>query len=263
MPNRFDNMHKKKRRGGPRRKPQSLGQKKKELAQRESNTLGRWLSKDAKPLALSGTVDTQAGSGIPTFVKTKQVYFERVLVGDAVLSPASHAWRLNSTFDPNFTGGGSQPKGRDVMAGIYNSYTVTGCKYNIQFVSNTAVKTLVGALVTTDASISTTFDTMKEIMETKSPYCKKRMLYASNDSVKQEKVSITGYVPMSKFAHQTQGSLSDQFTAGVGANPTINVLAHVWAINEDGSAVASGGVTVRMFLTYYVLYHGVVVATSS
>lgn len=261
MPNRQNQMPHKKR--ASRKRPQSTNQQKKQVAQKESNQLGRWLSKDAKPLALAGNTETQQGSGIPQFIKTKQVYFTREILGNGINNPDFHTFRLNSTFDPDETGVGHQPKGRDVMAGIYNDYTVTGCKYNVQFVSASSAKQLVGCLITTNATLGATFDSQNEIMETKSPYNKKRMLYSTTDSVKQEKVGIVGYVPMSKFALATQGSLSDQFTTGVGANPANSVRLHIWCQNEDGSPTAVGGCVARVFLTYYVLYHGVVVATSS
>lgn len=40
-------------------------------------------------------------------------------------------FRLNSIFDPDFTGVGHQPRGHDELALMYRRYYVTGCKYEI------------------------------------------------------------------------------------------------------------------------------------
>jgi len=43
-----------------------------------------------------------------------------------------YIFRLNSTFDPDLTGTGHQPTGRDTYATIYNRYRVLGVKWRLQ-----------------------------------------------------------------------------------------------------------------------------------
>ncbi len=228
-----------------------------------ARAINQILSKEASPLTNSAMVDTQAGSGIPKFVKVRQNYFERVLIGDGILAPDSHVWSLSSTFDPNQTGGGTQPKGRDFYAGIYNNYTVLGAHYKVQFLSARTSKTLVGCFISTDPAIGTTLDSQKELMETSSRWNQKRLLDESDNGTRHEMSSISGYVPLSKFMLQTAGSFSDQFTVGVGSDPTTNVNLHCWAIDEAGSAIGSNTICVRIMIKYDVVYSGVVSATSS
>lgn len=50
------------------------------------------------------------------------------LDGTAVAPTATHTFRCNSTFDPDFTSTGGQPRHRDALAAIYNRYVVVSSK---------------------------------------------------------------------------------------------------------------------------------------
>lgn len=56
-------------------------------------------------------------------------------------SAASQVFRTNSIFDPDFTGTGHQPLGRDLWASMYDYYCVLACHYQIKLY-NGAVWTL-------------------------------------------------------------------------------------------------------------------------
>ena len=65
----------------------------------------------------------------PQQLFAKHIYSDSVLlalnVGGSCSGP--HVFRLNSLFDPDFTGTGHQPQGYDNMALQYNRYIVYGC----------------------------------------------------------------------------------------------------------------------------------------
>lgn len=63
---------------------------------------------------------------------TKVKYAEQLNVAGGVGSGfASYRFNLNSIYDPNRTGIGHQPYGRDELNAIYNRYRVIGCSYVI------------------------------------------------------------------------------------------------------------------------------------
>lgn len=64
------------------------------------------------------------------------VYSEHVEL-KAVASSVSNAYefRLNSAYDPDYSGGGHQPRGFDQWAAFYRRYRVTQVKINVQFSS--------------------------------------------------------------------------------------------------------------------------------
>jgi len=219
--------------------------------------------KEGGVAAISGTTETLNNAGIPPYQYVKQRYSDRITVGDAVLSPDEHVFRLNDTFDPDQTGSGHQPKGRDFYASIYSNYTVIGCRYRVRFIANSTAHTWVGCLINTDTAIGTNFDTVSEYREAEGPYCKQKFLRHTNENVESEVLTISGYVPMDKFLLPTTGSFSDQFTAGVGTSPATPVRLHIWCDDEDGSVPSANAVICHVDLWYDVVYHGVAAATSS
>ncbi len=230
----------------------------------ETRALAKLYHQEAGPNAMSGNTETQVGSGIPQHAYVNQTYWDRITIGDNSTVVDSHVFRLNSTFDPDETGTGHQPKGRDFYASIYNDYTVVSADYSVTFVTNDATKKLVGCLIISDAAIGATFDTQLEVMETSSsPYNKKRLLYATTDAVKEEIVTIRGHVDMKNFMLKTTGSFSDQFSAAVGANPATGVRLIVYGCTEGGVAIGTDALICRVMIKYNVSYHGVVGATSS
>jgi len=62
-------------------------------------------------------------------------------------TPAVHQWRLNSTYDPDFTSTGHQPMFRDNYATIYGSYLVTACTVTLRMALNTTSTNAVMAVV--------------------------------------------------------------------------------------------------------------------
>lgn len=72
------------------------------------------------------------GFGLTKVVRLK--YCDQYLITALAGSMASHEWRANSIFDPDFSGGGHQPMFRDVYAGIYNKYRVLSSKITVKAV---------------------------------------------------------------------------------------------------------------------------------
>jgi len=232
------------------------------LRNKEADSIQEWMGKSAGPNSLSGTVDTQAGSGIPRFVKIFQNYFERVILGDGTAAPYPYTFRLNSTFDPNETGTGTQPKGRDQMAAIYNDYTVMAARYHVRFINLGTDLKFVGLIIGTDAPGNFSIASVKQAIEARSKYSKNDFLF-SNVTGKDGTLVLQGQVPMQEFALETSGSLSEQFSAGVGANPSTPVRMHLFAFEEDGTAIATSSLSAYVSITYDVVYHGVVANTTS
>lgn len=90
-------------------------------------------------------VNTSGLSPLPSKFVTKLKYAEAVTVTGVGMQ--NYRWRMNSLFDPNYTGGGHQPYGFDQLCGapgiaLYNRYrvfkvdyvlTVANDNYNIHY----------------------------------------------------------------------------------------------------------------------------------
>lgn len=77
---------------------------------------------------------------IPQSMIAKHKYTDVIGVPLNGSSLAFQNFRLNSTYDPDFTRSvsGHQPYGRDTYASLYNRYRVIGCGYNVSIVSSSA-----------------------------------------------------------------------------------------------------------------------------
>ncbi len=199
------------------------------------------------------------GSGTPNYKYAVQPYFQQVTLGDSILLLVHQSFRLNSTFDPDITGVGSQPRGRDAMAAIYNQYVVIGCKYAIQ-VHNTGNNEPVYAWVvqSEDSIPATTFDTLKEAIE--DPLIPVQRLKAANSGTDAESATFTRYVSGKSMIQPTTGSTvrqdyAVQMSSTISGNPSSPSFITVLVAQEDGGPVISNSITVTAKLTYYVVYY--------
>lgn len=92
-------------------------------------------------------------------------YCETVRLDATTGSSASYLFRANSIFDPNFTGVGHQPYGRDTYESIYNHYRVLKSRISCTFLSNGSSSTghlVCGVAVKDDSTVELGFDTIRE-----------------------------------------------------------------------------------------------------
>lgn len=58
-------------------------------------------------------------------------YAESIVLATSAIFTGDYTWMINSLFDPNFTGGGHQPRGFDQLSAFYNRYRVYGVHYKV------------------------------------------------------------------------------------------------------------------------------------
>ena len=78
-------------------------------------------------------VDGRLQFGFPTKIITKLRYNDTVVLDSTTGTSVAHVLRMNSAFDPDFTGTGHQPIYFDRYAAIYNSYRVIGAHLKVHF----------------------------------------------------------------------------------------------------------------------------------
>lgn len=71
--------------------------------------------------------------GFPTEIRTSLRYSDVITLTSTANAVANHVFRMNSLFDPDFTGTGHQPYYFDQLATIYQRYTVIGSKLTATF----------------------------------------------------------------------------------------------------------------------------------
>jgi len=152
----------------------------------------------------------------------------------------AYQFNLNSTYDPDRSGGGHQPYGRDTLATLYNRYRVFGVTYAISFFNPSGSAKL--AVMATNQTLSP--NNVSEVIE--NPQTK----WAIQLPGGSQKV-IKGYVNLPKLAGLTKAQYmaDDRYQAQIDANPAETLLLNLYgaAINDVGTDVY-----VAISMTYHV-----------
>lgn len=81
------------------------------------------------------------GMIMPPKLKVTLPYGDKIQLNSGVATSATHVFRANSLFDPDFSGVGHQPLGHDEYVNFYNHYTVIGSKITATFMPTGASST--------------------------------------------------------------------------------------------------------------------------
>lgn len=156
--------------------------------------------------------------------------------------PANYVYRMNSTFDPDLTGTGHQPYGRDTLAGLYNKYRVMEFAWNIEAVIISSACFL-AVVPCPDNTI--TFASVNEAGE--QPYAKSHPVAGTYLSKFSGKVKLPNLLGQSISTYRGD----DSNESVVGASPN-NVPALQLVIQGYTSTLAT--VALKVQLTYTVEY---------
>lgn len=175
---------------------------------------------------------------------TKMKYGDRYAVPapGAVGVNGAYLFNLNSVYDPDRTGVGHQPWGRDQLAGLYNRYRVFAVSWRISFYNapQAAQASFAVVPVNTDATLGGT--SLSVLRETPRAIVK-------ISSVDKPTV-FTGRITLSKLNGQTTSEYkgSDRFSALNNADPSELMTLQVVA----NPAVQNTSYTFEAQLTYHV-----------
>lgn len=144
------------------------------------------------------------------------------------LNGYSYSFNLNSTFDPNRTGVGHQPYGRDSLAAIYNRYRVISCSYTLNCYSG--VNPIRFATIPTNdlfAPIS-----LSEVCE--NPRSRFAIQFPGGAT---RTIHGKVYLPSLEGRTTAQYMADDSYQALATASPSALALLNIYGGNIDGTAV--------------------------
>jgi hypothetical protein len=190
--------------------------------------------------------------GFPDKIICKMRYHDIEPLASTLGTIAKYVYRLNSTFDPDYTGVGHQPMFRDTYAAIYDHYSVIRTKATIKFVNTTAVAFNVGCIIEDDGSSTTLLDNICE-----QSHGQHRLLPALNGSLSSSTFTVTWdckkVLGIDPFASET-------YKTAVGSNPAEESTLVVWALPIDGSTAT---LYFDILLEYEVLWTELATPTGS
>ncbi len=168
---------------------------------------------------------------------------------------------LNNLFDPDFTGVGHFPYGRNTLVTIYGKYKVLGVHVKCTFTDPSADGLVCGMMLSPPNSLvslaTQSIAVAGEKQNTKLKYV--------NDSGKQI-VEMGGYFPMHTLAQITKLQFKaniENYAAVSGASPTGLFIPHLRLAAAD--TFGTGGLTIRLVthLTFYVQWYDRLVLAQS
>lgn len=160
-------------------------------------------------------------------------------------APFYHQFRINSIFDPNYSGTGHQPLGHDSFITLYNRYRVYGMKYKITFVNReTSYQVDIALQNRPNTTIHTNMDTIYE-----SPYSQKVTLGIEGSG--QAVRTLKGYASCAKILgiSKTQLKTDDENSAIAGSNPTAQPMQTLYIFNQVSNQTAV--ISVRVEYVYF------------
>jgi len=156
----------------------------------------------------------------------------------------AYVFNLNSIFDPNRTGGGHQPLGRDQYATLYNRYRVWKTRVKITAAQDSATGPTV-LIVHADNQIGayTDANNINEQIGAVS-LCSEPGAMGQRFRKTYDLASITG---QSKTAYK-----DDRFQALMSADPSENICLHLFFRHMNNNVIANGIWQCRIQLDFYV-----------
>lgn len=189
--------------------------------------------------------------------RTCKLTYESGNVGGAptTVTPGVYQFRSNGIFDPDFTGTGHQPRGRDELALLYKNYIVHGVMVTVFAQSLTANNQSIVSIY--PHSGATTLPDVRSLIE--NPDTKYCMFTPDKPCRLTKYVSNPRLFSVSKQRYRNEAT----FSAGMGGDPGATTTGYItinWInLNESTST----GHTIRVKLEYYVELYDPVVLTAS
>lgn len=180
----------------------------------------------SEPKWTAKTWQNPISSRLVTTLKYNEVVTLSIPVGPGFVD---YLFNLNSIFDPNRTGAGHQPKGRDQLATLYNRYRVYSTKAAVKLVVSGA-DVAPTKLVIVPSNSTTAFANITDAEETFGSRSNWYSIYA------QPVTSGVYNLPEINGRSRKSYEADDLTQANVGADPAESIILHCCAANTTGLA---------------------------
>lgn len=150
-----------------------------------------------------------------------------------------YQFNLNSIFDPDRTGAGHQPYGRDTYATLYNRYRVISCSWVITCASPNAV--ILAAQPANEQLLYAGIAEMRENPRTK--------FVIQNFGGSTAKLTGKTYIPSLVGRTKAQYMADDRYQAQVNADPSELAILNVMAAASNGVSLAAINLNVTLHYT--------------
>lgn len=187
------------------------------------------------------SLSTQRGK----FIRLRYCEYAPLDPGAAGIASA-YVWRANGIYDPNYTGAGGQPLGRDELDVLYSKYCVVSSRCRAMFTPRTAASdppAQVGIALSSSAGLTTTsistILTQQRTSWAQLPYDKS-----------QTRICTQNFNARSFFNVKDIKDNTSRIGAAMSTNPTDQAFFVVFAGCEGGSD--TGAIDVLVVIDYVI-----------
>jgi hypothetical protein len=152
-------------------------------------------------------------------------------------------YRLNSLYDPNFSGIGTYPADYLEMKNLYASYFVHAVNIDVSFVNPSSDGLVVGAMVTPSSS-ATTLASMTLNEADSCPNSDIRFL--NNTGMQSVRIQRRFTIAQIEGLKPAEVAGNSNYRSAIGTNPALTPWLRVAISNDGASAQPTCGVFVRL-----------------
>lgn len=205
---------------------------------------------------------------LPMGLRVKQPYWYTTKSStqgatSSVVSIWTKIFRINSTYDPEYAVGGTQPMGRDQLAALYAGYIVNACDMTFKLFefTGTAGNLVVYGVYFTNTATPVLNEALSlkqniELLSNRKTRAHYRYRDVAHDTTKNSTIRQV-YKP--KVLNPNEDI--EHMTAAVGANPTVGQYAHFFVLCDLGESQLPFAPVIR--LSYDVTYYDLIPFTAS
>lgn len=192
------------------------------------------------------------GSPMPDRFNTSLIYSDTVELNPSNGTLVHYDFRLNSLYDPDFSGAGHQPRGFDQMMAFYQKFRVYACKIDVCMLApgpsdNARAKWAVLVSGSSSTPLWSQY-ILEEHPNRVSP------VYLTNNGTANTLPRYTGFVKL-KDIYQVKDLEDDSDAQGsASSNPNRSAVMQLFCAALDGSA-DPGNVPFQVTLTYYTTFY--------
>ncbi len=190
---------------------------------------------------------------LPMKAKGTLNYADSKVLTAGVSAATSNVYRVNSLFDPDYSGTGTQPVGFDNWALLYGRYRVDAIDYEVCFVPGNATAQLIVAVVQNNLTAISTTDGL--YAGASNPFGSARLITGYTGGYGNT-APIVGHIELHELSGltKTEYEADDRFQALVSTNPTETMgllIANGAAGSAASSAICAYSVRLRYHVTFF------------
>ncbi len=193
------------------------------------------------------TMTVRGNTILPEKLRTVLPYADLVQVSTTTTGISKYVYRVNSIFDPDLSGTGYYPTGRDELAALYTNYTVFGIGYDITAINMS--DTVPARVCVIGSGEDGTYATFQEAQS--QPNASKPVILSTMDGGTPT-AKLSGYISVAQCRGVRPATVSsdDLYSAAFGASPVNVAFFHILHANLDG--VNTTDVHYEIGLKFYV-----------